>query len=80
MIEAIAAGIVAVLFFVTLRRQDAALLAEQARVTELLRLLESKAAPAEVAAFLTPHAPEPEGTWIFTEDGLVGADVTEDGD
>lgn len=41
------------------------------RVNELLRLLESRAAPAEVAAYLNPPAPEPEGEWIATEDGLI---------
>ena len=50
-----------------------ALEAEQLRVSELLRLLEAKAAPVEFAAYMdpTPHTPEPEDRRIYSEDGLL---------
>lgn len=48
---------------------------EKARVNDLLRLLEAKAAPAEVAAYLTPPAPEETGEWIFSDDGLISVRV-----
>lgn len=51
----------------------AALAAERARVNDLLTLLESKAAPAEHAAYVAPAAPAgPEPEYLFSEDGLIG--------
>lgn len=54
---------------------DRALQAERARVNELLRLLEAKGAPAEFAAYVHAEQDEPSGTWIFSEDGLIGVEV-----
>lgn len=51
--------------------------AERDRVNELLRLFQAKVAPAEFAAYMTPHTDVVED-WLFTDDGLVGAEVLED--
>ena len=55
-----------------------ALEAEQLRVSELLRLLEAKAAPVEYAAYMsnTPLAPEPEDHRIYSEDGLLVSEAS----
>lgn len=48
---------------------------ERDRVSTLLTLLESKAAPAEYAAYntTTPVMEHDSSDWIFSADGLVGA-------
>lgn len=52
-------------------RVYALLSAETARVTELLALVEAKAAPAEYFAVTAAPAAEPE-EWLWSDDGLVG--------
>ena len=61
------------------RALTTALAAERARVSELLRLLEARAAPAEFAAYANPDVvpPAPE-TWVFSDDGLVGRKVEDE--
>lgn len=57
---------------VALVRQDRAALAqERERVNELLLLLEAKAAPAEVAAFLQPFPEPPAENFLVSDDGLI---------
>jgi hypothetical protein len=46
--------------------------AERARVNELFRLLEARAAPSEFAAYIAEPEPPPAERWVFSEDGLVG--------
>jgi hypothetical protein len=79
---AVIAGFATVLipYVVLVRRTDAALVQEQARVNDLLLLLESKAAPSEVAAFLRPPAEEPRQVFLHSEDGLVSVPYSEDDD
>lgn len=50
---------------------DRARRADQLRVDELLTLLEAKAAPAEVAAYVYPYAEPEDTTFITTPDGLI---------
>lgn len=75
---AVVAGFVHVLAVAIFLQAREALAFERARVNELLRLLEAKAAPAEVAAFLDPPAPQPEGEWITSPDGLIVIGVEDD--
>lgn len=53
---------------------DRLLTSERARVNDLLRLLESKAAPTETVAYLSPAPPptEDEPRYLWSEDGLIG--------
>lgn len=51
---------------------------ESGRVNDLLLLLETKAAPAEVAAYLAPERPAPDEHWIASEDGLVVFEMSDD--
>jgi hypothetical protein len=53
---------------------DRLLTSERARVNDLLRLLESKAAPAETVAYLSPTPPtqEPAERYLCSDDGLIG--------
>lgn len=44
---------------------------ERRRTDELLRLLEAKAAPAEVAAYVATAPPAEPEEWIASDDGLV---------
>lgn len=53
-------------------------LRESGRVNDLLLLLETKAAPAEVAAYLAPEQPAPDTHWIASEDGLVVFEMSDD--
>lgn len=60
---------------------NAALATERARVSELLRLLEARSAPAEFAAYAhhdVSQAILPNDTWIFSDDGLIGHKVDDD--
>ena len=56
-----------------------ALEAEQLRVTELLHLLEAKAAPVEYAAYMdsTPSVVEPDPRRVYSEDGLMVTDFSD---
>ena len=56
---------------------DRALSAERARVNDLLTLLESKAAPAEHAAWVAATEPAEPEHWTFTTDGLIGVRTEE---
>lgn len=68
--------VVALLAVVALVTQGAllhaALAAERARVNDLLTLLESKAAPAEHAAYVAAAPAEPQPEYLFSDDGLIG--------
>lgn len=59
-------------------RSEAALATERARVNELLRLLEAKAAPAEAAAYVfQPHEEPDFSDRLWSEDGLVYVEAGE---
>lgn len=63
------------------RRLMAALAMEQARVTDLLRLLEAKAAPAEYAAYMDPAPllPEINEHYVYSDDGLLVSSLPDEG-
>lgn len=47
-----------------------------ARVDELLTLLEARAAPSEYAGYISSPPTEPLPTYLFSEDGLIGVPIT----
>lgn len=51
-----------------------------ARITELLALLEAKAAPAEYAGYIAQAPSEPGPQFLFSDDGLIGIPLPEASD
>lgn len=49
-----------------------------ARITELLTLIEAQRAPAEYAGYVAQAPAEPGPQYLFSDDGLIGIPLPED--